>query len=51
MLAVPVRGRGRGGRGGSSTRGPANGKEQPLHPASLKITIRNDRVRSMRRCA
>ena len=50
VLAVPVRGRGRGGRSGGA-RGATNGREHPLHPASLKITIRNDRVRSMPRAA
>ena len=47
VLAVPVRGRGRGGRGGSARGATNGGREQPLHPASLKITIRNDRVRTM----
>ena len=55
VIAVPVRGRGKGrgaaGRGGSSGRGAANGTAQPaLHPASLKITIRNDRVRMRASC-
>ena len=50
VIAVPIRGRGKGrggaGRGGGSGRGATNGTAQPsLHPASLKITIRNDRVR------
>ncbi len=53
VKAVPVRvsggqrGGGGGRRGGPGGRG-AGGRQQtqqPLHPAALKITIRNDKVR------